>query len=193
VQIPASNGDFCFGTRAAAAAGRAWFGDSFAATIPAAVAKQPSKNLSPRIENRRAFHDYFISAKLECGMALVGSEVKSLRDGKAQLNESFARVERGELILHNAHIDPYAKAAIVYNHEPRRERKLLAKKREIRKLEAESQQRGVTLIPLAIYFKDGRAKVEIGVARGKQQHDKRETIKRKEAERELRRATMQRR
>ena len=145
------------------------------------------------VRNRKARHEYHFDEVHEAGLALVGSEVKSLRDGKAQLNESFARVERGELILHNAHIDPYAKAAIVYNHEPRRERKLLAKKREIRKLEAESQQRGVTLIPLAIYFKDGRAKVEIGVARGKQQHDKRETIKRKEAERELRRATMQRR
>jgi SsrA-binding protein len=157
------------------------------------VPKDPKQNLAPRIENRRAFHDYFISAKLECGIALVGSEVKSLREGKAQLNEAFAKVERGELVLHNAHIDPYTKAAIVYNHEPRRERKLLAKKREIRKLESESQVRGVTLIPLAIYFKNGRAKVEIGVARGKQQHDKRETIKQKEAERELRRATMQRR
>jgi len=157
------------------------------------VSKPQNSNLAPRIENRRAYHDYFISAKLECGIALVGSEVKSLRDGKAQLHEAFAKVERGELVLHNAHIDPYSKAAIVYNHEPRRERKLLAKKREIRKLEGELQQRGVTLVPLAIYFKNGGAKVEIGVAKGKQQHDKRETIKRKEAERELRRATMQRR
>src|SRR5437899_1386208 len=144
-------------------------------------------NLSPRIENRRAWHDYFIAAKLECGIALLGSEVKSLREGKAHLNDSYARVENGQLILHNCHIDPYTKSSIKYNHEPLRERKLLAHRREIRKLESETQQRGTTLIPLAIYFKDGRAKVEIGVAKGKHQHDKRATIKRKEQDRELRR------
>jgi SsrA-binding protein len=147
-------------------------------------------NLSPRIENRRAWHDYFIEAKLECGIALLGSEVKSLRDGKAQLNDSYARVEKGQLILHNCHIDPYTKSAVQYNHEPLRERKLLAHRREIRKLQAETEQRGTTLIPLAIYFKDGRAKVEIGVAKGKQQHDKRQSIKRKEQDRELRRTQM---
>lgn len=138
-------------------------------------------------------HDFFISAKLECGMALMGSEVKSLRDGKAQLAEAFATVERGQLILHNCHIDPYEKASIKYNHEPRRDRRLLAKKREIHKLAAEATQRGVTLIPLAIYFKDGLAKLELGVARGKQQHDKRDSIRKREQDRELRRATMQRR
>ena len=116
-----------------------------------------------------------------------------MRDGKAQLGESFAKVERGELILYNAHIDPYSKAAIKYNHEPRRERKLLAKKREIHKLENEVSQKGHTLIPLAIYFKDGYAKLELGVARGKQQHDKRAAIRKKEQDRELRRATMTRR
>ena len=144
-------------------------------------------NLSPRITNRRAMHDYFIEAKLECGIVLVGSEVKSLRAGKAQLHESFARIEKGRLILHNAHIDPYEKAAIAYNHDPTRDRVLLAHKREIRKLAEETKQRGVTLIPLSIYFKDGRAKLELGVAKGKQQHDKRQTIKKKEADRELRR------
>jgi SsrA-binding protein len=108
------------------------------------------------------------------------------------LTDSFARIEKGELILHNAHIDPY-KAATIYNHEPMRERKLLVHRKEIRKLEGELKTRGTTLIPLAIYFKDGRAKVELGVARGKQQHDKRESIKKKEQDRELRRATMQRR
>ena len=119
---------------------------------------------------------------------LQGSEVKSLRDGKAQLHEAFASIERGQLVLHNAHIDPYSKAAIVYNHEPRRDRKLLAHKREIKRLEQELTDRGVTLIPLAIYFKDGRAKVEIGVAKGKKQFDKRESIKRKEQDREMKRA-----
>jgi SsrA-binding protein len=149
-------------------------------------------NLSPRINNRRALHDYFITHKLECGIALLGSEVKSLRDGKAQLQESYASITRGQLVLHNCHIDPYSKAAIVYNHEPRRDRRLLAHKREIHKLQVESEQRGVTLIPLAIYFKDGRAKVELGVAKGKQQHDKRDTIRKKEQDRELRRAMSRR-
>jgi SsrA-binding protein len=151
--------------------------------------KQKS-NLSPRIANRRALHEYFIIAKLECGIALKGSEVKALRLGHAQLQDAWAGIEHGELMLHGAHIDPYIKASSVNNHEPKRDRKLLAHKREIRKLEDEIQQKSTTLIPLAIYFKDGRAKVELGVARGKQHHDKRETIKRKEMERELRRATM---
>src|SRR4051794_12748921 len=151
------------------------------------------KNVSPRIENRRAWHEYFIDAKLECGIALLGSEVKSLRDGKAQLQESFARIERGQLILINAHIDPYTKASIKYNHEPRRERKLLAKRREINKLENAMATKGTTLIPLAIYFKDGYAKLELGVARGKHQHDKRDAIRKKEQDRELRRVTTTRR
>jgi SsrA-binding protein len=149
-------------------------------------------NAGPRISNRRALHDYFISAKLECGVALVGSEVKSLRDGKAQLQDSYARIENGELYLHGAHIDPYEKAALAYNHDPRRPRKLLAHRREIKKLEGETSVKGTTLIPLAIYFKGGRAKVEIGVARGKQQHDKRDSIRKKEMDRELRRAMSRR-
>ena len=154
------------------------------------MASKGKDNLSPRITNRRALHEYFISAKIECGIVLVGSEVKSLRHGKAQLQESFARIERGELILHGCHIDPYEKAALS-NHEPLRERKLLVHKREIKKLAGETSERGTTLIPLAIYFKDGRAKVELGVARGKQHHDKRESIKKKEMDRELRRAMSQ--
>jgi SsrA-binding protein len=149
-------------------------------------------NLSPHITNRRAMHDYFISAKIECGMVLVGSEVKSLRLGRAQLQESFARIENGELILHGCHIEPYEKAALIYNHEPLRDRKLLAHKREIKKLADELSERGVTLIPLSIYFKDGRAKLELGVARGKRQHDKRESIKKREIDREVRRATTHR-
>ncbi len=141
----------------------------------------------PRISNRRALHDYFIESKLECGIMLVGSEVKSLRDGHAQLQDAYAHITQGQLYLAAAHIDPYAKAAIVYNHDPRRERKLLVHKREIKKLQQELDVRGTTLIPLAIYFKDGRVKVEIGVARGKQKHDKRATIKEKEIDREMRR------
>ena len=144
-------------------------------------------NLAPRIHNRRALHEYFLSAKLECGIALLGSEVKSLRAGKAQLQEAYARIENGELMLHGAHIDPYDKAGVL-GHEPLRPRKLLAHRREIHKLEAETHDRGTTLIPLAIYFKDGRAKVEIGVARGKQHQDKRQSIKKREMDREMRKA-----
>ena len=150
-------------------------------------------NLSPRIENRKAWHDYHIDAKLECGIALQGTEVKSLREGKGMINDAFARVERGQLILYDAHIDPYTKAAIVYNHEPKRARRLLAHHREIKKLDEATQIKGTTLIPLAIYFKDGRAKVEIGVARGKQHHDKRDAIRKKEQDREIRRAMSHRR
>lgn len=148
-------------------------------------------NLSPRIDNRKAFHEYFIEAKVECGIALLGSEVKSLRYGKAQINEAYARVEKGQLVLHNAHIDPYTMGNA--HHEPLRERRLLVHKREIRKLEAEMKIKGTTLVPLAVYFKDGRAKVEIGVARGKQQFDKRATIKKKEQDREMRRVMSHRR
>jgi SsrA-binding protein len=151
------------------------------------MASKPSANSAPRIHNRRALHEYFITAKLECGIALLGSEVKSLRAGKAQLQEAFARIENGQLVLHGCHIDPYEQASI-RNHEPLRERRLLAHKREIKKLADETRERGTTLIPLAIYFKNGRAKVEIGVARGKQHHDKRQSIKKKEMEREMRKA-----
>jgi SsrA-binding protein len=150
------------------------------------------QNDTPRINNRRALHEYLISARLECGMALVGTEVKSLRAGRAQLQDAWAGIEAGELILHNAHIDPYEKAALAYSHEPKRSRKLLVHRREIHKLEQETARRGVTLIPLAIYFKGGRAKVEIGVAQGRQHHDKREAIRRKEMDREVRRAVSHR-
>ena len=156
------------------------------------MAAKNKPNTPPRISNRRALHDYFISAKLECGIVLVGSEVKSLREGRAQLQDAYAALHHGELYLHGAHIDPYTKAAIVYNHDPRRDRKLLVHRREIKKLEAETGTKGTTLIPLAIYFKDGRAKVEIGVARGKQHHDKRESIKKKEMDRELRKVMTKR-
>jgi SsrA-binding protein len=157
-----------------------------------AAKQKGSQNLSPRIENRRAWHEYHINAKLECGLVLVGSEVKSLRLGKATLQDSFARVEAGELFLFGLHIDPYIKASLAMNHAPLRTRKLLVHKRELRRLANETSERGVTLIPLAIYFKNGIAKVELAVARGKQTHDKRQAIKERERDRELRRATMHR-
>jgi SsrA-binding protein len=146
---------------------------------------------SVRITNRRALHDYFILSKVECGMALMGSEVKSLRAGHAQLQESYARVEGRRLILHGCHIEPYKQAGR-YNHEPLRERVLLVHRRELRRLESETQGRGITLIPLAIYFSGGRAKLELGVAQGKQQHDKRDAIRKKEQDRDLRRAMTRR-
>jgi len=149
---------------------------------------KPAKESNVRIVNRRATHDYFIDAKIECGIVLVGSEVKSMRDGHAQITDAFAHIHAGQLYLSNAHIEPYSKAALVYNHEPRRQRKLLIHKRELKKLQGELDVKGTTLIPLAMYFKDGRVKVEIGVGHGKQQHDKRQTIKQKEMDRDLRRA-----
>jgi SsrA-binding protein len=144
-------------------------------------------NLAPRIANRKALHDYFIDARLECGVMLVGSEVKSLRLGKAQLQEAYAAVERGELFLFQCHVDPYDKANYM-NHDPLRVKKLLAHKKEIAKLADASKTKGVTLVPLALYFKDGRVKVEIAVARGKRQEDKRRSIKEKEMTQDIRRA-----
>src|SRR6202167_2296743 len=102
------------------------------------MAGKRKENLEPRINNRRALHDYFISAKLECGIVLVGSEGKSLRAGNAQLQDAWAAAENGELILHGAHIDPYEKAALLYSHEPKRDRKLLAHRREIKRLANET-------------------------------------------------------
>ncbi len=151
------------------------------------MARKDHPNWAPRIHNRRAMHDYHIDAKLECGIALTGSEVKSLRQGKATLQEAFARVEGGELFLYQMHIDPYEKATLAWNHDPNRTRKLLAHRREIRKLEQQTKTKGVTLIPLAAYFKEGKVKIEIGVARGKKQFDKRESIKRREQDRNVRR------
>ena len=149
------------------------------------MSDRAANNFSPRITNRRAFHQYFITHKIECGIALLGSEVKSLRWGRCQLSESYARIENGELILHGCHIDPYEKAAI--GHEPLRERKLLVHKRELNRLESETSQGATTLIPLAIYFKDGRAKVEIALARGRRLYDKRHAIAERDATREAQR------
>src|SRR5688500_9738677 len=112
-------------------------------------------NMAPSISNRRALHEYFIEAKIECGIVLVGSEVKALRNGKGNLQEAFARVENGELILYGCHIDPYDQASYL-NHLPTRERKLLVHKREIKKLADMTSQKGTTLIPLSLYFNDGR-------------------------------------
>lgn len=142
--------------------------------------------------NRRARHDYFIEETIEAGLVLTGSEVKSLRAGKAQLKDSHARIERGEAWLANAHISEYNPAA-QFGHEPVRKRKLLLHAREIDRLTGKVKEKGLTLIPLRMYFKNGRAKVELGVARGKKQYDKRETIKERETNREVDRAMRRRR
>jgi SsrA-binding protein len=134
-------------------------------------------------KNRRAFHDYHISDRYEAGLALVGSEVKSLRAGLASLGDAYAEVRDGELFLVGCHIGEYPWAN-QFNHEPRRERKLLMHKAEIRKLAVKLLERGFTLVPLQLYFKAGRAKVELGLAKGKHQYDKREAVRRRDLERE---------
>lgn len=137
--------------------------------------------------NRRARHDYFIEETVEAGLVLTGSEVKSLRAGKANLKDSHARVERGEAWLANAHISEYGPSA-QFGHEPTRKRKLLLHAREIERLAGKIKEKGLTLIPLRLYFKHGRAKVELGLARGKKLYDKRASIKERETRREVDRA-----
>ena len=138
--------------------------------------------------NRKAFHDYHIEARYEAGMALQGTEVKAIREGRINLRESFARVDGNEVVLHNCHISPYSHGNIM-NHDPLRPRKLLLHRKEINKLMGRTQQKGLTLVPLRIYFSPaGKAKVEIGLARGKQEYDRRETIKNRQARRDVERA-----
>lgn len=145
------------------------------------------ENDSLVVSNRKAFHDYFIEETLEAGIVLSGTEVKSLREGRINLKDSFARVENGEVLLYNCHISPYSHGNIS-NHDPTRTRKLLLQKREIERLLGKAQQRGYTLVPLKIYFKRGWAKVEIGLAVGKKLYDKRETESKKSAQREIEKA-----
>lgn len=137
--------------------------------------------------NRKARHRYHILDTWEAGLALKGSEVKSLRAGKASLTEGFARVVGGEVWLHNVHIAPYDPASHT-GHDPLRTRKCLLHKAEIRRLVGQVEQAGYTLVPLELYFKRGRAKVRLGLAKGKQAHDRREDLKRRDAEREIERA-----
>jgi SsrA-binding protein len=142
--------------------------------------------------NKRAFHEYAISDTLECGIVLKGTEVKSLREGVANLEDAYARIDAGEVWLIGSDIPEYTMGNKL-NHKPKRPRKLLLHKREIAKFAGKASQKGFTLVPLRMYFKDGRAKVELGVARGKQQHDKRQDQKTAEAQRDIRRAMTQRR
>ncbi|RJQ45086.1 MAG: SsrA-binding protein SmpB [Nitrospiraceae bacterium] len=136
--------------------------------------------------NRKAYHDYHIQETYEAGISLLGTEVKSLREGKANLKDSYAILKDNELFLLNCHISPYSHGNIL-NHDPLRTRKLLLHRKEIDRLLGNITQKGFTLIPLKIYFKGGRAKVELGLARGKRQYEKREAIKEREARREIER------
>ena len=142
--------------------------------------------------NRKAFHDYFIEERYEAGIMLQGTEVKSLREGRVNLQDSYASVRGSEIYLHQCHISPYSHGNMM-NHDPTRVRKLLLHKAEIHKLLGKTQQKGLTLIPLRIYFsKRGYAKVELGLAKGKKLYDRRETIKTREAGREVQRAIKER-
>ena len=135
-------------------------------------------------QNKKAYHDYFIEETLEAGIALMGTEVKSLRLGKGNLKDSYVRVDEGEAFLHNTHISTYP-FGHQFNHEPERVRKLLLHRREIRRLMGKTQERGYTLIPLKMYLKRGKVKMELGLAKGKAQYDKRETLKKRSADREI--------
>lgn len=137
--------------------------------------------------NKKARMDYFIEDTFEAGMSLMGTEVKSLREGRANLKDSYAREKDGRIVLVGAHISPYPFGNRV-NHEPERERQLLLHKQEIKRLIGKTRERGYTLVPLAIYFKNGKAKLEIGLGKGKAQYDKREAIKKREQDREMERA-----
>ncbi|MGH2436294.1 MAG: SsrA-binding protein SmpB [bacterium] len=142
--------------------------------------------------NRKARHEFFIEETYEAGLMLTGTEVKSLRGGRASIQESFARVEDGELWVYHMHIPPY-EAGNIFNHDPLRPRKLLLHRREVDRLYGRVQQKGYTLIPLRVYFRRGIAKLELGVARGKRQYDKRAAIAEREADRRIERAVRQRR
>ena len=143
-------------------------------------------------DNRKAHHDYHLLETFEAGMVLLGTEVKSIREGGANLRDSFARIESGEVWVYNVHISPYRNRGYS-DHDPKRRRKLLLHRQEIRKLIGKTVERGMTLVPVRMYLKDGRVKMAISLAKGKKEHDKRETIKRRETARETRAAVKERR
>jgi SsrA-binding protein len=134
------------------------------------------------IKNKKAYHDFFIDETAEAGIVLVGSEVKSIRGGQANIKDAFVRIEGGEAFVHGMHVSPYEKGS-VFNEDPNRKRKLLLHKREIAKLYSLVTQKGLTLVPLTVYLKKGKVKVEIGVARGKKLYDKRASIAERDAKR----------
>ena len=142
-------------------------------------------------ENRKAFHDFHMLETFEAGMVLLGTEVKAIREGRVNLRDSFARVENGEVYLYNVHISPYSHRGYA-DHEPLRRRKLLLHRNEILKLVGKTVEKGMTLVPVRMYFKNGRVKVAVSLAKGKKDYDKRETIKRRDVDRETRAAVKER-
>ena len=148
------------------------------------MAKKETQKLIAK--NKKAYHDYFIDETYEAGIALHGTEVKSMRMGKCSVKESFIRIENGEVFVYGMHVSPYEKGNI-FNKDPLRVKKLLLHKQEINKLLGKIKEKGYTLVPLQVYFKNGKAKVEIGLARGKKLYDKREDIAKKDARRETER------
>jgi len=150
--------------------------------------KGPAKN-RPLAQNRRARHDYEILETLECGIALVGSEVKSIRDGKVQLRDAYARVDGRDLMLFGMHVSPYVFASGFGSHDPERPRKLLAHRRQIDDMAVQTHQQGLALVPLSVYLSDGRVKVELAVGRGRKTYDKRHAIAARDAALDLERAT----
>ena len=147
------------------------------------MAKAPKENVKLIANNKKAYHDYFIEDKYEAGISLAGTEVKSLRQGKCSIKESFIRIEKGEVFIYGMHISPYEKGNI-FNKDPMRIKKLLMHKYEINKLNGKLQQKGLTLVPLQVYLKGGLVKVEVGLARGKKLYDKRDSLAKKDMKRE---------
>lgn len=143
-------------------------------------------------ENRKAFHDYHMLETFEAGLALLGTEVKAIREGRVNLRDSFARVEDGEVFLYNVNISPYSHRGYA-EHEPLRRRKLLLHRNEIRKLIGKTVERGMTLVPVRLYFKNGRVKVAVSLAKGKKDYDKRDAIRQRDVDREARAAVKSRR
>jgi SsrA-binding protein len=160
--------------------------------LMAGKAAATTPNTKVICRNRRASHEYELIEKVEAGLVLTGTEVKSLRDGKAMLEDAYARMDDGELWLVGCEIPEYA-LGTHNNHKPKRSRKLLLHRREVMKLDEKTNQKGFTLVPLQLYFKDGKVKVEIAVAKGKQLHDKRESLKKADAKRDIARAMSRRR
>jgi SsrA-binding protein len=142
-------------------------------------------------DNRKAFHDYHVLDTWEAGVALLGTEVKAIREGRVNLRDSFARLDKGEVWLQNVHISPYSHSGYAF-HEERRQRKILLHRHEILKLTGQVREKGLTLVPLQMYFKNGRVKIALALVKGKQAHDKRETIRRREVDRETRAAVKER-
>lgn len=150
-----------------------------------------NRGFQVKATNRKALRDYEVEEKLEAGIVLLGSEIKSIREGRANLLDSYAAVEGGEVFLHGMHVSPYAQASY-FGHEPVRPRKLLLHRDQIKRLAGKITERGYTLVPLRLYIKDGLAKVELGLARGRRKHDKRREIAKKDADREMERAHRER-